>query len=173
MTNHRHQGNLMRSRGKIRPENTGFCRLNLYNHTNTLITCPRSIILAWHAVSATSEFPEAFCLDVCPIPPFLPSRHWVTFPTDFPPPHPRLESALSSTMAPHTSEPKRLREVRRYYRRSSSAGIKDNLGIAVSGVSADRVSSPNNLLTALMQLLACRLNMQRAMVSVVDENNQV
>ena len=47
------------------------------------------------------------------------------------------------------------------------------MGIVDSGEADEGPSSPNKLLTALMQLLACRLNAQRAIVSIVDDFTQV
>jgi len=80
-------------------------------------------------------------------------------------------------MACRVTEPSRLREVRKYYWRAGSQDGPtrveiDNLGI-VGQEESDQPSSPNKTLTALMQLLACRLGAQRAMVSIVDEDTQV
>lgn len=84
-------------------------------------------------------------------------------------------------MAPSVSERKRVREVRKYYIRSPDDGPiagaplppgQDGLE-STKGIATTAVASPNKTLTALMQLIACRLGMQRAMVSVVDENAQV
>jgi hypothetical protein len=52
-------------------------------------------------------------------------------------------------------------------------GDKNAAGAAVSAISSTAISSPNKTLTALMQLIACRLGMERSMVSVFDENAQV
>ncbi|KAG9247471.1 M4GK, histidine kinase-group I protein [Calycina marina] len=78
--------------------------------------------------------------------------------------------------ATYISEPTRLREVRKYYYRgnvhdSATGTVKDNLGIA-GATDGAKVTSPNRTLTSLMQLVACRLNMQHAIVSIVDENAQ-
>ena len=84
-------------------------------------------------------------------------------------------------MGPIVSERRRVREVRKYYIRSPDdvpiAGAplppgQDGLE-STKGMTTTAVASPNKTLTALMQLIACRLGMQRAMVSVVDENAQV
>ncbi|KAG9228378.1 hypothetical protein BJ875DRAFT_446930 [Amylocarpus encephaloides] len=77
-------------------------------------------------------------------------------------------------MAAPSSETKRLREVHKFYRRTSSNGapagvLEDNPGFTVS---ATALSSPNQILTALMQLIACKLGMQRAIVSIMDEGSQ-
>ncbi|TGO54764.1 hypothetical protein BCON_0102g00210 [Botryotinia convoluta] len=75
-----------------------------------------------------------------------------------------------------SSERKRIREVRRYYKRSPD-------GPPIPGESApaespetvrsvEKASSPNSTLTALMQLITWRLGASRAMVSVVDDNAQ-
>ncbi|APA06225.1 hypothetical protein sscle_01g009950 [Sclerotinia sclerotiorum 1980 UF-70] len=73
-------------------------------------------------------------------------------------------------------ERKRIREVRRYYKRSP-----DDPPIAGENVpaespetirSVEKASSPNSTLTALMQLITWRLGAGRAMVSVVDDNAQ-
>ncbi|EMR90806.1 putative two-component sensor protein histidine protein kinase (dhkj) protein [Botrytis cinerea BcDW1] len=75
-----------------------------------------------------------------------------------------------------SSERKRIREVRRYYKRSP-----DDPPIAGESVpaespetvrSVEKASSPNSTLTALMQLITWRLGASRAMVSVVDDNAQ-
>ncbi|QSZ33642.1 hypothetical protein DSL72_005210 [Monilinia vaccinii-corymbosi] len=75
-----------------------------------------------------------------------------------------------------SSERKRIREVRRYYKRSP-----DDPPIAVESApaenpetvrSVEKASSPNSTLTALMQLITWRLGAGRAMVSVVDDNAQ-
>ncbi|KAF7868570.1 hypothetical protein EAF04_005101 [Stromatinia cepivora] len=75
-----------------------------------------------------------------------------------------------------SSERKRIREVRRYYKRSP-----DDPPIAGESVPAEspetvrsvgKASSPNSTLTALMQLITWRLGAGRAMVSVVDDNAQ-
>lgn len=66
------------------------------------------------------------------------------------------------------SERQRVREVHKYCSRFQDAQIQANL----QTVASTKVASPNTNLTALMQLIAWRLGMQRAMVSVVDENEQ-
>lgn len=77
-------------------------------------------------------------------------------------------------MSTPVSERRRVREVRKYYVRSATdtpiAG--DTVAAKISGIESSAVSSPNTTLTALVQLIAWRLGMQRAMVSVVDENAQ-
>lgn len=40
-------------------------------------------------------------------------------------------------------------------------------------ISATKVTSPNTALTAFVQLVALRLNAQRAIISLVDRDNQV
>jgi hypothetical protein len=80
-------------------------------------------------------------------------------------------------MATPPSEQRRLRELRKYYTRSSDdislrTTDEDATDSALAPSTAP-ISSPNKILTALMQLIACRLGMQRAMVSVVDQNEQV
>jgi hypothetical protein len=80
-------------------------------------------------------------------------------------------------MATPPSEQRRLRELRKYYTRSSDdtsvRSTDDDATDSVLSPSTTPISSPNKILTALMQLIACRLGMQRAMVSVVDQNEQV
>jgi hypothetical protein len=76
-------------------------------------------------------------------------------------------------MAAHVSEERRLREVRKYYVASDTLPtVGEHLAPPVPNLSAT-VSSPDQTLTALMQLIACRLGMQRAMVSVVEQHAQV
>lgn len=72
-------------------------------------------------------------------------------------------------MATPISERRRVREVHKYCTRFQDAQIQANL----QTVASTKAASPNTNLTALMQLIAWRLGMQRAMVSVVDENEQV
>jgi hypothetical protein len=80
-------------------------------------------------------------------------------------------------MATSPSEQRRLRELRKYYTRlSDDISLRSTDGDATDSVLAPStapISSPNKILTALMQLIAGRLGMQRAMVSVVDQNEQV
>lgn len=71
------------------------------------------------------------------------------------------------------TERRRIREVHKYCSRFQDAQIQANLQSEGQTVSSTKVTSPNTNLTALMQLIAWRLGMQRAMVSVVDENEQV
>ena len=75
------------------------------------------------------------------------------------------------------SEQRRLREVRKYYTRSNdiiaNGDGENEARYALSAVPAIPLSNPDKIPTALMQLVACRLGMQRAMVSVVDEDAQV
>ncbi|RAL60377.1 hypothetical protein DID88_000153 [Monilinia fructigena] len=75
-----------------------------------------------------------------------------------------------------SSERKRIREVRRYYKRSpDDPPIASENAPAESPEtvrSVEKASSPNNTLTALMQLITWRLGAGRAMVSVVDDNAQ-
>jgi hypothetical protein len=71
------------------------------------------------------------------------------------------------------TERRRIREVHKYCSRFQDAQIQANLQSEGQTVSSTKAASPNTNLTALMQLIAWRLGMQRAMVSVVDENEQV
>lgn len=75
------------------------------------------------------------------------------------------------------SERRRVREVHKYCTRfqdgsPSNAAVDDEIQANLSSVASTKVTSPNTNLTALMQLIAWRLGMQRAMVSVVDESEQ-
>ena len=70
------------------------------------------------------------------------------------------------------SERRRVREVRKYYRRQPDDVPIAGSNIAPSTIAATRIVSPNTTLTALMQLIAWRLGKQRAMVSVVDQSAQ-
>jgi GAF domain-containing protein len=81
---------------------------------------------------------------------------------------------MSSPPVSGVSERRRVHEVRKYYLRSpADAPISGSTVVAaVSGVESTAISSPNTTLTAMVQLIAWRLDMQRAMVSVVDENAQ-
>jgi hypothetical protein len=75
-----------------------------------------------------------------------------------------------------SSERRRIREVRRYYNRSpADPPIFDGTAQpeSVGAVESTPLCSPNGTLTAMMQLIAWRLGMSRAMVSVVDNNAQV
>lgn len=76
-----------------------------------------------------------------------------------------------------SSERKRIREVRRYYKRSPDdppiAGENAPAESPETVRSVEKASSPNSTLTALMQLITWRLGAGRAMVSVVDDNAQV
>lgn len=76
-----------------------------------------------------------------------------------------------------SSERKRIREVRRYYKRSPDdppiAGESPPAESPETVRSVEKASSPNSTLTALMQLITWRLGASRAMVSVVDDNAQV
>lgn len=76
-----------------------------------------------------------------------------------------------------SSERKRIREVRRYYKRSPGdppiAGESVPVESPETVRSVEKASSPNSTLTALMQLITWRLGASRAMVSVVDDNAQV
>ncbi|CAD6447099.1 0feb6957-3fa5-4594-b185-2e97f31d23c2 [Sclerotinia trifoliorum] len=73
-------------------------------------------------------------------------------------------------------ERKRIREVRRYYKRSPDdppiAGEDVPAETPETVRSVEKASSPNSTLTALMQLITWRLGAGRAMVSVVDDNAQ-
>ncbi|KAK6594418.1 sensor histidine kinase response regulator (hsp90-like protein) [Botrytis cinerea] len=75
-----------------------------------------------------------------------------------------------------SSERKRIREVRRYYKRSPGdppiAGESVPVESPETVRSVEKASSPNSTLTALMQLITWRLGASRAMVSVVDDNAQ-
>ncbi|KAI9645526.1 hypothetical protein NHQ30_006268 [Ciborinia camelliae] len=75
-----------------------------------------------------------------------------------------------------SSERKRIREVRRYYKRSPDdppiAGESTPAESPETIRSVEKASSPNSTLTALMQLITWRLGAGRAMVSVVDDNAQ-
>ncbi|KAF7951161.1 uncharacterized protein EAE97_002712 [Botrytis byssoidea] len=75
-----------------------------------------------------------------------------------------------------SSERKRIREVRRYYKRSPDdppiAGESPPTESPETVRSVEKASSPNSTLTALMQLITWRLGASRAMVSVVDDNAQ-
>ncbi|KAF7951365.1 hypothetical protein EAE96_006680 [Botrytis aclada] len=75
-----------------------------------------------------------------------------------------------------SSERKRIREVRRYYKRSPDdppiAGKSAPAESPETVRSVEKASSPNSTLTALMQLITWRLGASRAMVSVVDDNAQ-
>ncbi|KAG4027398.1 hypothetical protein MFRU_030g00340 [Monilinia fructicola] len=75
-----------------------------------------------------------------------------------------------------SSERKRIREVRRYYKRSPDdppiAGENAPAESPETVRSVEKASSPNSTLTALMQLITWRLGAGRAMVSVVDDNAQ-
>ncbi|KAF7895335.1 hypothetical protein EAF00_007149 [Botryotinia globosa] len=75
-----------------------------------------------------------------------------------------------------SSERKRIREVRRYYKRSPDdppiAGESPPAESPETVRSVEKASSPNSTLTALMQLITWRLGASRAMVSVVDDNAQ-
>ncbi|KAB8301294.1 hypothetical protein EYC80_003176 [Monilinia laxa] len=75
-----------------------------------------------------------------------------------------------------SSERKRIREVRRYYKRSPDdppiAGENLPAESPETVRSVEKASSPNSTLTALMQLITWRLGAGRAMVSVVDDNAQ-
>ncbi|ESZ99161.1 M4GK, histidine kinase-group I protein [Sclerotinia borealis F-4128] len=75
-----------------------------------------------------------------------------------------------------SSERKRIREVRRYYKRSPDdppiAGERAPAESPETVRSVEKASSPNSTLTALMQLITWRLGAGRAMVSVVDHNAQ-
>ncbi|KAM3066328.1 hypothetical protein ACMFMG_003164 [Clarireedia jacksonii] len=73
------------------------------------------------------------------------------------------------------SERRRIREVRRYYNRSPNDPpiFGGNPAPESAGaVESTPLRSPNGTLTAMMQLIALRLGMSRAMVSVVDNNAQ-
>jgi GAF domain-containing protein len=85
-----------------------------------------------------------------------------------------LDNATTSPARSVLSERRRVREVRKYHVRSPNERLDFAGGVAanISGIGTTTISSPNTTLTALMQLIAWRLDMQRAMVSVVDEDAQ-
>jgi len=77
-----------------------------------------------------------------------------------------------------SAERRRVREVRKYvYNRTLDnprpVAEVEEASHNLSMIAATKITSPNTTLTALMQLIAWRLGMQRAMVSVVDESAQV
>jgi hypothetical protein len=77
-------------------------------------------------------------------------------------------------MGPPPSERRRVREVHKYCTRFQDGPYsEEEIQTNLSAVAGTKTASPNTNLTALMQLIAWRLGMQRAMVSVVDENEQV
>jgi GAF domain-containing protein len=72
------------------------------------------------------------------------------------------------------SERRRVREVRKYHDGpAADNSINGDPGAdAILGVESFAASTPNTTLTALVQLIAWRLGMQRAIVSVVDDKAQ-
>jgi hypothetical protein len=76
-------------------------------------------------------------------------------------------------MAAHILEERRLREVRKYYVPDFPPPAGAQSCLPLPNNLTTPVSNQNKTLTALMQLIACRLGMQRAMVSVVEQHAQV
>lgn len=67
-------------------------------------------------------------------------------------------------------EQRRIREVRKYYTLPAEEAEGEENDPAC--VTSSAPSSPNTILNSFMQLLTSQLGMQRAMVSIVEQNSQ-
>jgi len=73
-----------------------------------------------------------------------------------------------------SNEAARLRNLQKFHgNHRSNSGSGSSISSVRTGVESSHSSLPDSALTAFLQLVALRLNKQRALVSLVDEEHQV